>query len=85
MICDPSEECCKAALNFGAPAVANQGGGHISEHILALLGGSPILPFDCLWLQGTLQMAIDNEAPNSRIIVIGLCMQLNHYFPAKAL
>ena len=30
-------------------------------------------------------MAIDYEAPNSRIIVIGLCMQLNHYFPAKAL
>ena len=85
VISDRLEERCNAALNFGATAVANQGGGHISEQIFDLLGGPPILLFDCLRLQGTLQMAIDNEAPNSRIIVIGLCMQLNHYFPAKAL
>ena len=85
LISDLSEERCNAALNFGATAVAKQGGGNISEQILDLLGGPPTVLFDCVGLPGTLQMAIDYAAPNSRIIVVGLCMQSDHYFPAKAL
>ena len=41
--------------------------------------------FDCVGLPGTLQIAIDCAAPAAKIIVVGLCMQSDRFFPAKAL
>ena len=61
------------------------GNDDVSEQLLDQLGVAPGIVFDCVGLPGTLQMAIDYAAPSARIIVVGLCMQSDNYFPAKAL
>ena len=48
-------------------------------------GISPSIIFDCVGLPGSLQMAIDRAPSNARIIVVGLCMGADHFFPARAL
>ena len=85
LISDFSKERYNAGLNFGATAVVNQGGEHISEQILDLLSGSPTLLFGCIGLPGTLQMATDYAGPSALLVVVGFCIQSVHYFPTKAL
>ena len=85
LICDLSEERSAAALNFGATASVDVGRGDVFEQILDQVGAPPGVVFGCVGLPGTLQMAIDYAAPYARIIIVGLCMQSDHYFPAKAL
>jgi len=85
LISDLSSERAAASVNFGATAVIDAGNGDVSEQLLDHLGVAPGIVFDCVGLPGTLQMAIDYAAPSARIIVVGLCMQSDNYFPAKAL
>ena len=84
-VSDVSEERAIAALNFGATTAVKVGHGDVREQLLDQAGHPPKVIFDCVGLPGTLQIAIDCAAPYAKIIVVGLCMQLDHFFPAKAL
>ena len=84
-VSDLSEERATAALNFGATTAVNISHGDIYEQILDQVGHPPRVIFDCVGLPGTLQIAIDCAASDAKIIVVGLCMHLDHFFPAKAL
>ena len=84
-VSDLSEERTTAALNFGATTAVNVSHGDVCEQILDQVGHLPRVVFDCVGLPGTLQIAIDCAAPYAKIIVVGLCMQSDHFFPAKAL
>jgi len=84
-VSDLSEERATAALSFGATTAVNISNGDIYEQILDQVGHPPRVIFDCVGLPGTLQIAIDCAAPAAKIIVVGLCMQSDRFFPAKAL
>ncbi|MBM10075.1 MAG: alcohol dehydrogenase [Magnetovibrio sp.] len=85
LISDFSGERRAAALKFGVTTTIDAGRNDVNEQILDHLGYLPKVIFDCVGLPGTLQTAIDYAAPDARIIVVGLCMQSDIFFPAKAL
>ncbi len=85
LISDFSVERSAAGLKFGATTAIDAGRDDVNEQILDHVGCPPKVIFDCVGLPGTLQIAIDYAAPDARIIVVGLCMQLDNFFPAKAL
>jgi threonine dehydrogenase-like Zn-dependent dehydrogenase len=41
--------------------------------------------FDCVGVPGSLQLSIDYAPNNAHVMVVGLCMAQDSFFPAKAI
>jgi threonine dehydrogenase-like Zn-dependent dehydrogenase len=41
--------------------------------------------FECVGLPGSFQLAIDYAPYDARVVIVGLCMAADTFFPAKAL
>jgi (R,R)-butanediol dehydrogenase/meso-butanediol dehydrogenase/diacetyl reductase len=50
-----------------------------------LSGGPPQVVFDCVGVPGSFQLAIDHAPHDARVVIVGLCMAADTFFPAKAL
>ena len=85
LISDLVESRARAALNLGADSMIIPKQGNEIEEIYDCVGELPSVIFDCVGALGSMQMAIDYILPGGKVIVVGLCMEKDYYFPAKAL
>ncbi len=73
------------ALSLGATAAVDASRGNVPEQVADAAGGTSRVVFDCVGVPGSLQLAIDYAPHDARIVVVGLCMAGDHWFPTKAL
>jgi (R,R)-butanediol dehydrogenase/meso-butanediol dehydrogenase/diacetyl reductase len=57
----------------------------VTSRVEQLTGGQPRVVFDCVGVPGSLQLAIDYAPFDARVVVVGLCMAADRFFPAKAI
>jgi threonine dehydrogenase-like Zn-dependent dehydrogenase len=57
----------------------------VSARVRQLSGGPPQVVFDCVGVPGSFQLAIDYAPHDARVVIVGLCMAADTFFPAKAL
>jgi (R,R)-butanediol dehydrogenase/meso-butanediol dehydrogenase/diacetyl reductase len=77
------ERAARAAA-FGATAGIDAAREDVRARVEQVSGGPAQMVFDCIGVPGSLQIAIDHAPPNARVIVVGLCMAADTFFPAKA-
>ena len=73
------------ATRFGATAWINASREEVVPSFERISGAPPKVIFDCVGVPGSLQVAIDYAPIDSRVVVVGLCMQADRFFPATAL
>ena len=69
------------AEKLGADLVLNPAEDNVVERLTAMHGGLPQVVFECVGVAGTIQQAIDNVALHGRVIVVGVCMTEDQFFP----
>jgi (R,R)-butanediol dehydrogenase / meso-butanediol dehydrogenase / diacetyl reductase len=73
------------AVDFGATAAIDASREDVPSRVQQLAGGQPRVVFDCVGVPGSLQLAIDYAPFDARVVVVGLCMAADRFFPAKAI
>ncbi len=73
------------AADFGATAAIDASREDVDSRVIALTGGPPDVVFDCVGVPGSLQLAIDHAPPDARVVVVGLCMAQDHFYPGQAI
>ena len=73
------------AIGFGATAAIDASREDVPGRARQLAGEAPRVVFDCVGVPGSLQLAIDYAPCDARVVVVGLCMAADRFFPAKAL
>jgi len=73
------------AVDFGATAAIDAGREDVAARARQLSGGAPQVVFDCVGVPGSFQLAIDYAPHDARVVIVGLCMAADSFFPAKAL
>lgn len=85
VVSDLVSKRAEAAADFGATAAINAARENVQSRFEAIAGGPPDVLFDCVGVPGSLQLTIDQAPPDARIVVVGLCMAQDTFFPAKAI
>lgn len=73
------------ATGFGATAAIDASREDVASRVRQLTGGPPQVVFDCVGVPGSFQLAIDYAPHDARVVIVGLCMAADTFFPAKAL
>jgi (R,R)-butanediol dehydrogenase/meso-butanediol dehydrogenase/diacetyl reductase len=73
------------ATRFGATAAINASREDVRSTVEAISGTQPRVIFDCVGVPGSLQTVIDQAPFDAHIVVVGLCMASDTFFPTKAL
>jgi (R,R)-butanediol dehydrogenase/meso-butanediol dehydrogenase/diacetyl reductase len=73
------------AIDFGATAAIDASCEDVQSRVAQLVGGPPRVVFDCVGVPGSLQLAIDYAPFDAHVVVVGLCMAADRFFPAKAI
>ena len=73
------------AVDFGATGVIDASREDVAARVRQLSGGPPQVVFDCVGVPGSFQLAIDYAPHDARVVIVGLCMAADTFFPAKAL
>jgi len=73
------------AAEFGATAAIDARNEDVAARFKQLTGGGPTVVFDAVGVPGSLQTVIDYAENYSRVVVVGLCMAQDQFFPARAI
>jgi (R,R)-butanediol dehydrogenase/meso-butanediol dehydrogenase/diacetyl reductase len=73
------------AIEFGATGAIDASREDVPDRVAQLTGGQPRVVFDCVGVPGSLQLAIDYASFDAHVVVVGLCMAADRFFPAKAI
>ena len=73
------------ATRFGATAAIDASREDVRSTVEAISGTQPRVIFDCVGVPGSLQTVIDQAPFDAHIVVVGLCMASDTFFPTKAL
>jgi (R,R)-butanediol dehydrogenase/meso-butanediol dehydrogenase/diacetyl reductase len=73
------------ATRFGATAAIDASREDVRSTVEAISGSQPRVIFDCVGVPGSLQAVIDQAPFDAHIVVVGLCMASDTFFPTKAL
>jgi (R,R)-butanediol dehydrogenase/meso-butanediol dehydrogenase/diacetyl reductase len=73
------------AIGFGATAAIDASREDVPSRMRQLIGEQPRVIFDCVGVPGSLQLAIDYAPFDGHVVVVGLCMAADRFFPTKAL
>ena len=73
------------AVDFGATGAIDASREDVAARVRQLSGGPPQVVFDCVGVPGSFQLAIDYAPHDARVVIVGLCMAADTFFPAKAL
>lgn len=73
------------AAEFGATAAIDAATEDVAARAEQLAGGSPSVLFDCVGVPGSMQLSIDYASNDARVVVVGLCMVQDSFFPARAI
>jgi (R,R)-butanediol dehydrogenase/meso-butanediol dehydrogenase/diacetyl reductase len=70
---------------FGATAVIDAANEDVQARFRQIAGRPPAVVFDCVGVPGSLQLSIDQAPADAHLVVVGLCMAQDAFFPAKAI
>jgi (R,R)-butanediol dehydrogenase/meso-butanediol dehydrogenase/diacetyl reductase len=84
VISDLIGQRAERAIAFGATAAIDASREDVRGRV-AKLAGQPKVVFDCVGVPGSLQLAIDYAPFDARIVVVGLCMAADRFYPARAI
>ena len=73
------------AASFGATASIDASREDVIGRVHAISGGAPRVIFDCAGVPGSLQTVIDYAPFDAHVVVVGLCMAADSFYPTKAL
>ena len=85
IVSDLVADRAEAAAKFGATAAIDASREDVRGRAEEIAGGAPRVIFDCVGVPGSLQLVIDYAPFDARIVVVGLCMAADTFFPAKAI
>lgn len=85
VVSDLIGERAERATAFGATATIDTSREEVPERIRQLTGGPARVVFDCVGVPGSLQSAIDYAPCDGHVVVVGLCMAADQFFPARAI
>jgi len=73
------------ATEFGATAAIDATKEDVAARAKQIAGEAPSIVFDCVGVPGSMQLTIDYAPNYARIVVVGLCMAQDSFFPARAI
>ena len=85
LVCDLVGERAERGADFGATGAIDASREDVIIRVEQMSGGPPQVVFDCVGVPGSLQLAIDYAPRDARVVVVGLCMAADTFFPAKAI
>jgi (R,R)-butanediol dehydrogenase / meso-butanediol dehydrogenase / diacetyl reductase len=85
VVSDLVAERAERAIAFGATAAIDASREDVPARLQQLAGGPARVVFDCVGVPGSLQHAIDYAPWDGHVVVVGLCMAADRFFPAKAI
>ncbi len=80
-VSDYSPERRALAEQLGADLVVDPGTTDLAEAALAAVGKQPPVVFECVGVEGTLNLAMQLVERAGRVIVVGVCMKEDRIFP----
>ena len=85
IVSDLVEARAARSVDFGATAAIDAGTEDVAARFRQIAGRAPAVVFDCVGLRGSLQLSIDQAPSDAHLVIVGLCMAEDTFFPAKAL
>lgn len=85
IVSEPREAARRRALALGATATADPKAGDPGEAFADLAGGPPEVVFECVGVPGMIEEAVRLSPLFGRVIVVGACMEVDHFRPIAAL
>jgi (R,R)-butanediol dehydrogenase/meso-butanediol dehydrogenase/diacetyl reductase len=85
VVSDLVGERAERAVGFGATGAIDASREDVPSRAAQQIGGRPRVVFDCVGVPGSLQLAIDYAPFDAHVVVVGLCMAADRFFPAKAM
>jgi len=85
IVSDLVEERAGRSVEFGATAVIDAANEDVQARFRKIAGRPPAVVFDCVGLPGSLQLTIDQAPTDAHLVIVGLCMAKDTFFPAKAI
>ena len=73
------------AAEFGATGFINASTETVTEQFQSLTRGNPQVVFDCVGVPGSFQLSIDYAPVDARVVIVGVCMAADTFFPVKAI
>ena len=85
IVSDLVEARAVRCVEFGATAAVNAANEEVNTRFQQIAGRPPAVVFDCVGVPGSLQLSIDQAPADAHLVVVGLCMAQDAFFPAKAI
>lgn len=76
-----SERC----IDFGATAAIDAATEDVQSRFRQIARRPPAVVFDCVGIPGSIQLSVDYAPFDAHLVVVGLCMTEDAFFPAKAI
>ena len=73
------------AADFGATDCIEAAHEDVASRAAAIAGGAPNVVFDCVGVPGSQLLAMHYAPADGRVMVVGVCMQLDHLMPVLAI
>ncbi len=73
------------AAKFGATAVIDASRTSPASEFHKLAGGPPDVVFECVGVPGIIQQCVQTVRPRGRIVVVGVCAQMDTFMPLFAI
>lgn len=71
------------AAKFGATEAIDASKENVIERYKQIAGARPDVVFDCVGVPGSMQLAIDYAAFDSKVVIVGVCMHEDRIMPVK--
>jgi len=85
IVSDLVEARAVRCVEFGATAAVDAANEDVQTRFRQIAGRPPAVVFDCVGVPGSLQLSIDQAPADAHLVVVGLCMAQDAFFPAKAI
>lgn len=85
VVSEPSALRRDLALQLGAAAAFDPNDGFLGAHVAEATGGGPTIVFECSGRPGLIEQAIEMAAVDGRVVVVGICLQNDEFFPFWAI
>lgn len=83
VVSDLNSNRANMAARFGATDAIDASRENVIERFKQIAGKRPDVTFDCVGVPGSMQLAIDYAAFDSKVVVVGVCMSLDQILPVK--
>jgi (R,R)-butanediol dehydrogenase/meso-butanediol dehydrogenase/diacetyl reductase len=85
VVSEPRPTAKRRARAIGATATLDPGSGDLAEAFADTAGGAPEVVFECVGTPGMIEHAVTLAPLFGRLIVVGACMEIDHFRPIMAL